>query len=482
MKQLLLAIALLLAWFARSQSVEIPPDFRQHTLTNYNSSFLNPVFSLDRNNPQSIALWTRWQWQTIDSDPTTILLNYTRRINDKSAAALGFFQHNTGLFLQTGGALNYAFAIYKENDQEFTLGANLFVFQSELADDRFINDPDDLPLPIPPESSNFVVQFAPGLQFRSSLFRIGVTIENLLDINLSGDEDFTSGDGLYFLGHSSYEIPISVLGYSEGESYLRPMVYYKTIPEQDNQLGINALLSTPIVWVQAGYNSFYGISGGLGGKFFKKFSLGALVEYGTSSDLDGVDPTFEIVAAFDITQREKKEEPETEEEDKEEELAAEEQMRQEELARQAELERQREEERLAEEARQAREQFVRDSVEAVRIAEAEAARKLAEEREKEESEKPREGERYQEAVTENGLQPGFYLVANVFGTKRYYELFMKTLADRGLEPKSFYRSSNKYNYVYLQRYDTMREARQARDSQFNGRYEDETWIFRVVGN
>ena len=479
MKWILLIIALLLAWFTRSQGVELPPDFRQHTLTNYNSSFLNPVFSLDRNNAQSIALWTRWQWQTVDSDPTTLLLNYTRRLNPESTAAVGFFQHNTGVYLQSGGVLNYAYALDLENNAQIALGLNLFAFQRQLADDRFINDPNLPPLP---DTNDFIMRLSPGLQFKISQFSIGIAAENLFDYNFSTSEKVSGPREKIYYGHAGYEIPISSFGSLE-DVFLRPIVYLKSIPGFDNQIGLNALFSTSKFWAQAGYNNFYGISGGLGGRFFKKFTVGALVEFGTSSDLEGIDPTFELAAAFDILPKEKKEEPEPEEEEliTEEQLKEEELAKEAELAKQAELERQKEEDRLAEEARQAREQFVRDSVEAIRVVEAEAARKLAEEREKEESEKPQEGERYQEAVTENGLQPGFYLVANVFGTKRYYELFMKTLTERGLEPKSFYRSANKYNYVYLKRYDTMREARQARDSQYNGRYKDETWIFRVVG-
>ena len=82
---------------------------------------------------------------------------------------------------------------------------------------------------------------------------------------------------------------------------------------------------------------------------------------------------------------------------------------------------------------------------------------------------PEKGEKYQEVSQEEGLQPGFYLIANVFGTKRYYDIFMQRLQDRGLEPKSFYRSANKFNYVYLGRYSSIEEARKARDSQFGGR-------------
>mgnify|MGYP000306612685 CR=1 FL=1 len=88
-------------------------------------------------------------------------------------------------------------------------------------------------------------------------------------------------------------------------------------------------------------------------------------------------------------------------------------------------------------------------------------------------------EKYQEVTNEEGLQPGFYLIANVFGTKRYYENFMITLKRKGLNPGSFYRETNGYNYVYLKRYNSIQEARKDRDSKFNGQYEEKLWIFRV---
>src|SRR5690606_24642996 len=95
---------------------------------------------------------------------------------------------------------------------------------------------------------------------------------------------------------------------------------------------------------------------------------------------------------------------------------------------------------------------------------------------------PAPGEKYEEVKTEDGLQPGYYLIANVFGTKKYFDAFMKTLSEKGLQPKSFFRSANKYNYVYLERYDSIDAARAARDSRFGGKYADNTWIFRVVAN
>jgi len=56
---------------------------------------------------------------------------------------------------------------------------------------------------------------------------------------------------------------------------------------------------------------------------------------------------------------------------------------------------------------------------------------------------------------------------------------MQSLKDKGLDPKSFYRTQKKHNYVYLERYDSMQEARKARDSKFFGKYPETIWIFRV---
>ncbi|MEL6918208.1 MAG: PorP/SprF family type IX secretion system membrane protein [Bacteroidota bacterium] len=505
----------------RGQDVELPPDLRQHNLTEYNASLFSPVFSLDRNNPESIALWSRWQWQTIDGDPTTIFLNYTRRLDIQSAIGGGFFQHNTGVFLNTGGVLNYAYALNLKSNAQISFGINLFGFQQTLADDRFQLDP-DIQLPQLASEDSFIVQFAPSLRFKLSGFNIGIVAENLFDYNFTASETQTRPEEKVYLGFSSYNFPLNLSGALEG-AYLRPMVYLKTLPDADNQYGITTLFSTPKFWVQGGYNSFYGVSGGVGGRFFKKLSVGALIEYGIDSDLDDRDPTFEIVTAFSFGEQDMQKEIE----DFEEEKAAEEEKIKEELEKSKALaeaqEQKRKEalriqkeqnakdsiaaikktqavaaaERLAEQkrldsinkaraiAQELRQQQQLDSINAAKIAEAEAAKREAEQQQiaaQKADDKPKAGEKYQEITSEDGLEPGYYLIANVFGTKKYFEKFMTTLKAKGLEPKSFYRSVNKFNYVYLKRYNTIQEARNARDSNFNGRYPDKTWIFRVVAN
>ncbi len=490
-----LLIPFILCIFIRlsSQEVPLPPDLRQYNLNQYNSSLFNPVLSMDRNHPQSLSLWVRWQWQQVDADPTTIFANYTHRINRRSALGVGFIQQNTGLFLQTGGVLNYAYAFDLGTDLRLTLGLNLFGFNQELADDRFQQNP-DLGLPILDNDPSFVLQAAPGIQLGYGNFSLGFAAENALEYNLTEGGRNNGSDEKIFLGSTSYSFPIGGSGLLEG-AYLMPMLYVKTIPEMDTQYGINTLFRAPHFWVQGGYHNFYGVSGGIGGTFFGKFSLGALIEIGTSADLDAKDPSFEIVTSYhfgapDLRRKivgfEMDEEEAFPKPEKKTKLSRRERMA---LARAEEkraqdsvlmIRRQQDSLSLArknaaeeENARLARvAQRKKDSLDAIAAIASEKAKQ-------DQAVTPKKGERYEEAVLTEDIRPGFYLIVNIFGTQRYYNLFMDSLKKRGLNPGSFYRSGRKHNYVYLARYDTIEEARKARDSKFFGKYSDTIWIFRV---
>ncbi len=462
------------------QAVALPTDFRQHNLTQFNSSLFSPTFSLEANRPRSVSLWSRWQWQTVDGTPTTVFANYTQNIDSLSALGVGFFQHNTGVLLNTGGLLNYAFAITGERSK-LIFGANVLLFSQKLADEGILGSQQMIPLGL--IDNDFIAEFTPALEFQINRFSIALAVENALNFNFS-DSERTDLDR-EFTAIVSNTFPILLFG---KESSLKPVVYLHTVPDNDTQLGLNTVLNHPNFWIQGGYNSFYGASGGAGITLFKKFSLGALAEFGVDESLSDRDPSIEVVLSY-FFGRQKFKEKEPTEEGPEEEV---------DLNTETEKEAQLQEERLREQARQ-------DSIGAAKQAQLTAARKkrqldsiaaiekeallrkkqrldsIAGAKSKEEvTLEP--NEKYQEVAKVDGLVPGFYLIANVFGTKEYFEKFMKSLFAKGLEPKSFYRDVNGYNYVYLKRYSTIEGARKARDSNFNGRYRDALWIFRVRGN
>ena len=488
-----------MAYMSQAQEVALPRDLRQHNINNFNSSLVNPVFSLDRNEPQSIALWTRWQWQTIDADPTTLFVNYTRPINSKSAFGAGYFQNNTGVHIEKGGVVNYAYVFSFGEKSQLALGVNVFGFQQEFVNDGF-NPGNDIPLPELEISNNFIMQLAPGIRYTYDRFGIGVSSDNLFDYNFTKNEAETYNSEKVFMGIVDYAFPLTLFGVSDN-TFLRPALYVRTIPNNDTQFGLNAYLSSSYFWAQTGYNSFYGVSIGAGGHFFKKISLGALVEFGTNQDLKDKDPSFELVTAFNFGKQMKDLKVEDLTLDEETHVLTKTEI---EAEQQANMEKQRsaydsiaavrKEQALAAEMVQNK-QRVLDSISNVKFAEGQLAKqqKIADSITQQKKKQaalaqqptptttPKTKGHYEEVDNLEGLAPGYYLIANVFGTKKYYEAFMKTLTDKGLAPQSFYRSENKFNYVYLGHYNTLEEAEQVRDNKFNGKYPDKTWIFRVKG-
>ncbi|WP_394748576.1 PorP/SprF family type IX secretion system membrane protein [Spongiimicrobium salis] len=459
-----------------AQNSILPGDFRQHNLTTFNSSLLLPTASLDRNEPESIALWTRWQWQGIDVDPSTTFLHYTRKLGEGSALGVGFLQHNSSRFLETGGVFNYAYAIPLSDKAKIGVGFNFFGFNREISDNLIPLEPDPDPAIVDESSSGFILQMAPAIQVVVGQFFLGLTSENLFDFNFGSNKRETRPEDRFYQGIVGYDFLFTE------NSYLRPSVYVKTIPDADAQYGLTAMYAAPKFWVQGGYNSFYGVSGGIGGRFFKHLSIGALIEYGIDNQVSDNDPTFEIITAYNFDKRdtERKLKPKrirknTKRSGKRKRLAE-----RREREKQAQLQKELDEAaRLAAVEAKAEAERVRKEREAL------AAAALEEEKRKQEldrlaEQRPQEEERYEEVEVEDGLEPGYYLIANVYNTEKYFENFKQSLRDRGITPKSFFRKSNGLNYVYLERYESREAADAAKRSQFNGTYTETLWIFRVV--
>src|SRR5690606_13786152 len=403
-----------------------------------------------------------------------------------------------------------------------SVGLNLFGFTSELADDRYQPDP-NINLPQLSVSDAFIMQFAPGIRFSIDGFGIGLTSDNLFDYNFSTNKGNSDAGERSFTGMLDYLFPLSLFSWA-GDAYLLPMLYVRSVPYGDTQVGLNALLSSNKIWVQGGYNSFYGISGGLGGRLFKHHSLGVLIEIGEGTELKGKDPSFELLAAYSwaipankkevgldgdqdlgTLPLEKMEEQEVESEKrtdtevviedkslkkekkkkrtkrKGKRVLEEEKRSEMELAAAKRLKERQEAEAIAEAVRLAKEREL-DSIAQVERA---FAQKINTDREMIEARKnagkPVTKGHYEEVEKLEGEKAGFYLIANVYGTQKYRDIFIQDLQKKGIDARSVFVPKKKYDYVYLERYDTLGEAEAARDSKFNGKYPDRIWIFRIMG-
>ena len=397
-------MALLLATPSLSQQeASLPPDLRQHNLLAVSPHLFNPVFSLEQQSRHEIGLWSRWQWQTIDGDPTTFLADYTVRFS-RLAAGAGFVQNNILHFQQTGFVLNLAYEFPISERARISRGANFFGYVQELTDNRFL--PDEPLLPFEDDTLDFIWRLAPAVQFSYDSFGVSLAFENLPDYSFDAQGPATPSGAKTYLISSHY--PLFASYRFGGLDNRKKVVGFEAEVEKEMRLEAERAEAERIAQENA-----------------RRDALQTEAALAASRRADSVQ----------TAQR---------------------------LAEQARLQEQSDSTRLA----LAEQTRAKDSLAQARLAAAEEV-----------TLKP--GEVYQEVSAEDGLEPGFYLIANVYGTNRYLDAFLNDLRKKGLEPQSLYRTANKFNYVYLKRYETMSEARQARDSKFGGKYQGDLWIFRV---
>ncbi len=78
-----------------------------------------------------------------------------------------------------------------------------------------------------------------------------------------------------------------------------------------------------------------------------------------------------------------------------------------------------------------------------------------------------------------GVKNGYYIVANVYKGGHYLDKFIDKLHNDGLEADYIDNPKNGLKYVYIDRYDTWKEALAAYKSGVNGTYEGEVWVMNV---
>lgn len=79
----------------------------------------------------------------------------------------------------------------------------------------------------------------------------------------------------------------------------------------------------------------------------------------------------------------------------------------------------------------------------------------------------------------NKVEKGYYLVTGIFKRKPYFEKGMAKLKKMGLNPKWFKNPKDTYLYVYLDRYDTLDEAKVVLSSDYDGKYDGDLYILKI---
>uniref|UniRef100_UPI0004645CBB PorP/SprF family type IX secretion system membrane protein n=1 Tax=Aquimarina macrocephali TaxID=666563 RepID=UPI0004645CBB len=283
----------------------LPTDIPTHNLVKYNRFYFNPTFSLVRENKKSINVYNKTQWASFNDNPQTYLINYTSNFDEKIGVSIGLHQQNEGIYRYFGGIANFAYNIELNRDMNFTFGLNLGFSQSGIksnidsATSIVLNNGVEVSDPVILNYENSsVFQLTPGVNFNYAEFDVGVSVSNLVAYNITGSELLT--DNMAFTGHVMYTTSLE----RRSDKLIRGMVYANMLPDSgaDSNLryGGNVIVELPALgWAQAGYNSFYGASLGIGGNITSNISVGYTYETGFG-DTSNFGATHEVGLAYNF--------------------------------------------------------------------------------------------------------------------------------------------------------------------------------------
>jgi type IX secretion system PorP/SprF family membrane protein len=277
-------VLLLVFWFCQplfSQS-EVPTSFALpiRNSLKFNRFIINPTFSFVREQNAFITFYNKRQWVSFDNAPQTYLVSYSGRFRENEGVALGFFQQNQGVLTTFGAVANFAHNITLQTDSNLTFGVNLGFYKSGLNLSKVITNYPDPILETIPSTASFVLN--PGINYGTTFLDFGVTLTNFLVYNSSTSQ----------LIHDDPEKSISAhlmhTGYLEGNGFFDKSKFSALIKSDFRKdktiLSGLAMLTIPNgVWAQLGYNTVYGISGGLGVNISQSIALEYNYERGLSS-------------------------------------------------------------------------------------------------------------------------------------------------------------------------------------------------------
>jgi type IX secretion system PorP/SprF family membrane protein len=267
----------------------------------YNRYLINPTFSFVREQNTYINITNKREWSQFEDAPQTFLINYSGRYKENMGVGVGLFQQNYGVLTSFGGILNFAYNARLQTDSNLTFGLNLGFYKSSLNDGKVVvNQPDPSLENIP---NNMVLSVSPGINYGMVFLDFGLAVNNLVQYNIKTSELIEDDPQQSIQAHVMYTGFMYSRGFFD-QSKFTTLIKSEFKKDQTIISGI-AMLSVPKgIWAQVGYNSVYGLMGGIGVNITKQIS----VEYNyekAMGDLTTFGSSHEFTLAYKFKSRER---------------------------------------------------------------------------------------------------------------------------------------------------------------------------------
>lgn len=256
----------------------------------FNRYSLNPTFSFAREQNKYISFTNKRQLAQFNDAPESYLFSYSGRFAENIGAGVGLFQQNIGVLTTFGGIMNFAYNVNFSDDNNLTFGLNLGAYQSGINQGKVIlNSPDTALENVP---SSFALTVTPGINYGTSFLDFGLSISNLVTYNLNTSEIIADNPEQALQAHVMYTGYMNSRGFFD-ESKFTTLLRSEFKNDQTILSGVAMLTVPKGIWAQAGYNTVFGASAGVGLNVTKNIaveynyeqSMGDLSEFGSSHEI-----------------------------------------------------------------------------------------------------------------------------------------------------------------------------------------------------
>ena len=530
----LLLLALVQTVNAQETNTNLGSSSTYHNQLFFNRFFINPTFSLVRENKSYLNILHRNQYATFDDNSQNYFLGFSNKLNDHTAVGIGVYSQWSGVVQEFGFNANYASSVRLGEKSVLTFGTNITYFNQGLDKNRIVTSEDDPEIADARKESKIAVQ--PGINLSLGKFDFGFYAEDLLKYNQTTNEFLTD------LSTKSVKASVQYTHSFENSRGLfenaRLMPMAQVGQNLDGSLYYfgSLLLDLPNYgWLQTTVDEEYGVAAGIGFNLSEKMSLGYLMEKDLSSNEANLGWNHEITLAYkfkdddlNITVADNSSDNQIDNivRNYEEQIAH--LIEERDNARKSNQKRKPTdiaENDLAYENKIVLDELIlrQDSIENERVAAFEERFELIVRMLRNDIDTTIKSSLQDFSVEQNtsyasndiefetepadafastapssrrddfkdlpikmlgesdviGMNSGYYVIANVYSQTKYMNAFMKELKDKGLDPKQFYNKENGLYYVYLADYDYKNDAQMAASTDLNGKYNQEKWIMQV---
>ncbi|MFB9055578.1 PorP/SprF family type IX secretion system membrane protein [Mariniflexile ostreae] len=256
----------------------------------FNQYVINPTFSFVREQNKYITFSNKREWAQFDNAPQTYLFSFSGRFRENAGIGVGLFQQDYGVLTNFGAVLNYAYNAVINTDSHLTFGMNLAVYKSGLNDGKIITNFSDPSLNNIP--SNTVITINPGINYGVSFFDFGLSVNNLVSYNFNTSKIIENNPQQSVQPHIMYTGYVNTSGFFDDSKF---STLIRSEFQKDNTIvsGVAMLMVPKGIWAQAGYNTLYGVSAGIGLNITSQIAIeynfekamGNLSSFGNSHDI-----------------------------------------------------------------------------------------------------------------------------------------------------------------------------------------------------